>query len=166
MSSACSFVACCTAEEDFERVETVHVYTTPHRIPEADLTPAAPADLTVSQEVNSTFAQEDAIPWEKAVSAATVFHPELAVSASDCSQDQTYLESHVPEQSQGVPALSNTLQDESVISFQPQASSVVSDQTPSLADTADKSSDTLRQPAPGKPAAIAASQKAQVLPAP
>ncbi|KAL0045663.1 hypothetical protein WJX82_001000 [Trebouxia sp. C0006] len=160
---------CKHQEEDFERVDTVYVYTTPHRMPEAELIPEAPADPIASQELNSTFAPEDAISLEEAVSESTVFHPELAVSASDCSQIQTQLESHVLEQSQGVPAVSDTLQEGSAISFQPQALSVASDNPPSLADAADNPSpakftfkNVPRQPTLAKPAAPFASQKAQV----
>ena len=138
-------------------------------MPEAELIPEAPADPIASQELNSTFAPEDAISLEEAVSESTVFHPELAVSASDCSQIQTQLESHVLEQSQGVPAVSDTLQEGSAISFQPQALSVASDNPPSLADAADNPSpakftfkNVPRQPTLAKPAAPFASQKAQV----
>ena len=139
-------------------------------MPEAELTPEAPADLTASQEVNSTFALGGAI---EAVSGATVFHPELAVSASDCSQDQTQLESHVSEQLQGLPALSDTLQEDLIILHQPQALSLVSVNPSSLADTADNPSqakftfqNALRQPVPAKPAATVAIQKAQAHAAP
>ncbi len=149
------------------------MYTTPHRIPGIELTPEAPAVLTASQEINPTFAQKEATPLEEAVNEGTVFHSLLADSASECSQDQTQLESHVSERSQGVPAVSDTLHEESIISHQPQASSVVSNNPPSLADTAYTPShakftfkNVPRQFAPGKPAASSASQKAQVHPAP
>ena len=68
MSSPCSFAACCTAEADFERIETVFVYTTPQRMPKTELSREAPADPTASQEVNSTYAREECVPLEEAVS--------------------------------------------------------------------------------------------------
>ncbi|KAL0043377.1 hypothetical protein WJX79_003113 [Trebouxia sp. C0005] len=165
---------CKHLETDFERVETVFVHTPPHRMPKTEFSPQAPADCTASQEVNSTYDQEESAPLEQAFSEtsqqATILYPEMAASTPQCSQDsllqssQTEGESHVSEQSQGVHALSDTLQEESVISSQPQALSGVSHNPPSLADTADAPShaevtlkNVLRQPAPVKPGAAFAS---------
>ena len=183
VSSPCSCAACCTAEADFERVETAFVYTSPDRMPKTEPSPEAPADSTASQALNSTCAQEEPAPMEEAVSEAlqlaTVSHPDMAVPTSEYSQDsllqsnQTETESDVSEQSQGVPAVSSVLQEEPVISDQTQGLSVVSDNPQPLADTTEKpshvkstSKNALAQPAQAKPAATFASQKVQAQAAP
>ncbi|DBA80407.1 TPA: hypothetical protein ACH3X2_007346 [Trebouxia sp. C0005] len=173
---------CGKLEVDFERVETVFVYTSPSRMPKTELNAEAAADPAASQEANSAYAFEQTVPLEAASSEtsqqATVFHPEMTVSASEYSQsslfqsNQTRREFDVSGQSQGVPAVSNVLPKEQAISHQPQGLSVVSDNPQALADSVGKpshnkstSKNMLTQPAQAKPAATFASQKVQAHPA-
>ena len=68
--------------------------------------PEAPADPTASQEADCTYAQEESVPVEEAVTGYTQqpgFHPEMCRTASDALQEKLV----ISNQLQGLPVVSS-----------------------------------------------------------
>ncbi len=68
--------------------------------------PEAPADPTASQEADCTYAQEESVPVEEAVTGYTQqpgFHPEMCRTTSDALQEKLV----ISDQLQGLPVVSS-----------------------------------------------------------